>query len=264
LVSSYRCGLLDEDHQPRANFALADVFGVDYVSEVTTYAYDATGKQRDGGMVTTYLEPGTHMLAKDVGQGTLGLPGPFITIKPTTAQEVMRYRLPIFAEDSAHDRWAGWGAPPPGEQIAGTAVAFHQFGKGQSLYMGVPIFWAMHWRAFWPQTWIPGLIRRLAPNPLAELRADPFSEYVHGTFFHDAARRLILVQILDTTQLATKGELRPTPDVKISIDASRLKVEAAQVVWPKTKALPLTHHQGKTQILLEKPDRYTALYLKLG
>ena len=130
----------------------------------------------------------------------------------------MRYRLPLLAEDVPHDQWVGWGAPPPGPQTAGTAVAFNKFGKGQSLYMGVPIFWAMHWRAYWIQKWIPGLIRQLVPNPLAELRTDPFSEYVHGTLFHDAGKQLILVQLLDTMQLATKGELRPTPEIEISID----------------------------------------------
>jgi hypothetical protein len=264
LISTYRCGLLDENHKQRENFALADVFGADYVSEVTTYAYDATGKQRDGNAVTTYMESAGHPLAEALGQGTVGLPGPFITIRETTAQAVMRYRLPLLAENVAADQWVGWGAPPPGPQTAGTAVVFNKFGKGQSLYLGVPIFWAMHSRAFWIQNWIPGLIRQLVPNPLAELRTDPFSEYVHGTLFHDAGKQLILVQVLDTMQLATKGESRPTPEIKISIDPRRLKVTAAQVVWPKTKALQITEHLGKTHILLEKPDRYTALYLKLG
>jgi hypothetical protein len=143
-------------------------------------------------------------------------------------------------------------------------VAFNKFGKGQSLYLGVPIFWAMQWRAFWIQQWIPELIRKLVPDPLAELHADPFSEYVHGTFFHDPEKNMILVQLLDTIQLATKGELRPTPDVEISIDTRRLRVTGAQVVWPKRKDLQITRRDRRTRILLERPDRYTALYLNLS
>ena len=185
-------------------------------------------------------------------------------MKATTAQEVMRYRLPLLAEDVPHDQWVGWGAPPPGPHTAGTAVAFNNFGKGQSLYLGVPIFWAVQGRASWIQNWIPGLIRHLVPNPLAEIRTDPFSEYVHGTFFHDAGKRLVLVQLLDTVQLATKGELRATPEIELSVDPRRLRVTAAQMVWPKTKDLQITRREGKTRIRLEKPDRYTALYLKLG
>jgi Hypothetical glycosyl hydrolase 6/Beta-galactosidase trimerisation domain len=264
LISSYRCGLLDEHYKPRDNFALADVFGVDYDSEVTKYAYDATGKQREGNPISTYLEPTGHSLAEALSKSTVGLPGPFTTMKATTAQEVMRYRLPLLAEDVPHDQWVGWGAPPPGPHTAGTAVAFNKFGKGQSLYLGVPIFWAVQGRASWIQNWIPGLIRHLVPNPLAEIRTDPFSEYVHGTFFHDAGKRLVLVQLLDTVQLATKGELRATPEIELAVDPRRLRVTAAQMVWPKTKDLQITRREGKTRIRLENPDRYTALYLKLG
>jgi hypothetical protein len=119
-------------------------------------------------------------------------------------------------------------------------------------------------RASWIQNWIPGLIRQLVPNPLAEIRTDPFSEYVHGTFFGDAGKQLVLVQLLDTIQLATKGELRPTPEIELSLDPRRLRVTAAQMVWPTTKDLQVTRRDGKTRIRLEKPDRYTALYLKLG
>jgi hypothetical protein len=187
-----------------------------------------------------------------------------LSLKKTTAEEVMRYRLPVVAEDPAHDIWVGWGPPPPGPKTAGTAVALNKFGKGQSLYMGVPIFWALQWRAYWIQQWIPELICRLAPNPLAELRIDPFSEYVHGTFFHDREKNMILVQVLDTIQLVTKGEMRPTPDVEISIDTRRLQVTGAQAVWPKTRSLPVTRRDGRAHIRLEKPDRYTALYLNLG
>ncbi len=53
LIATHRCGLLDEHHQARANFALADVFGVDYLSEDTDYAYDQAGKQREGNAITT-------------------------------------------------------------------------------------------------------------------------------------------------------------------------------------------------------------------
>lgn len=262
LIASHGCGLLDESRKPRSNFALADVFGVDYVSEETKYAYDANGKQRPGNDITTYLESTGHPLAATISRGTVGLPGPFIRLKTTTAQTVMRYRLPLLAEDVAHNRWVGWGAPPPGPETAGPAVTFNRFGKGQALYLGVPIFWAMQWRAFWIQTWIPTLIRTLVPTPLVELRTEPFSEFVHGTFFHDEERQLVLVQVVDTVQLATEGEIRPTPDVHITVDRSRLNVTAAQVIWPKVRDLAITGHGTTAQIVIEKPDRYMALYLR--
>jgi hypothetical protein len=264
LIASYRCGLLDDEHRQRNNFALADVLGVDYSGEETAYALDATGKQREGNAVSTYLESTGHPLAELVAQGTVGLPGPFVTMKETTAQAVMRYRLPLLAEDVPHDKWVGWGAPPPGPQTSGTAVAFNQFGKGQSVYIGTPIFWAMEWRAEWIQAWIPWLVRRLVPSPLAELRTSPFSEFVHGSFFHDRERDLILVQVLDAIQLATRGERRSTPNVEITVDGSRLHVTAARVVWPQTRDVAVVRDGERLRIVLEKPDRYTAMYLKVG
>src|SRR5207244_11782680 len=46
LVASYKCGLFDENHKTRSNFPLADVFGVDYVSEDGKYASHPGGTLR--------------------------------------------------------------------------------------------------------------------------------------------------------------------------------------------------------------------------
>ncbi len=264
LVASYRCGLLDEEHSPRKNFALADVFGVDYAGEETAYALDANGKQREGNAVSTFLESAGHSLAGLIAQGTVGLPGPFVRMKETTAEVVMRYRLPLLAEDVPHNKWVGWGPPPPGSGMSGTAVAFNRFGKGQSVYIGAPIFWAMEWRAEWIQTWIPWLIRKLTPRPLAELRTSPPSEFVHGSFFYDLEKGMILVQVLDAVQLVTRGEMRPTPDVEIALDTVRLDVTAARVVWPKVRDIALKREGRIGRIGVEKPDRYMAIYLKVS
>ena len=44
----------------------------------------------------------------------MGLPGSFLRVKRTTAEEVMRYRLPFMVEDLPHNKWFNWGPPPPG------------------------------------------------------------------------------------------------------------------------------------------------------
>jgi hypothetical protein len=264
LIATGRCGLLDENHRGRSNFALADVFGADYVSTDTTYSNDENGKQREGNATTTYLESVGHALAGLISNGTVGLPGPFVRMKETRGQPVLRYRLPLFAEDVSQNRWAGWGAPPPGLKTAGTAAVLNRFGKGQCFYVGVPIFWAMQWRPYWSQQWIPELVRALVGQPLAELRSDPASEYVHGSFFLDEVRRMILVQVLDTVELVTKGEMRLTPSVDISVDSGRLHIAGARIVWPKKKDLAVETRDRRTHIAIERPDRYTALYLRLA
>jgi hypothetical protein len=264
VISSYKCGLLDEKRQPRSNFPLADVFGVDYVSEERKYAYDAEGRLRSGDFTSTYLESAGHLLAKMLAVSTVGLPGAFLRLKKTTAEEVMRYRLPFMVQNLKRNEWFNWGPPPPGSETVGTAVAYHKFGKGQSLYIGVPIFWAMQYRLYWIQDWIPEVMRQLVPDAIAELRAEPFSEYVHGTFFYDEGKRFILVQVLNTIELATKGEFRPAPKIVLRINPEKLRVNGARVVWPKERDLSLTTEGGTTQIVLTNPERYTALFLKLA
>lgn len=112
--------------------------------------------------------------------------------------------------------------------------------------------------------WIPELLRQLVPNPIVELRPEPFSEYVHGTFFYDRSKRFILVQILNTLELETQGEFRPGPKIKILTNPSQLKVAGAQEVWPRNQNLSVTTEHGRDCISLPNPDRYTALYLRIA
>jgi hypothetical protein len=263
LLATYKSGLLDEKRQARSNFALADVLGVDYVSEERHYAYDAEGKLRRGEFTSTYLESAGHPLAKVLEVSTVGLPGSFLKLKRTTAEEVMRYRLPFISQDLAHNKWFNWGPPPPGTETAGTAVAFNRYGRGQSVYLGVPVFWAMQWRPFWIRKWIPELMRKLVPNPIAELRPEPFSEYGHGTFSYSQSRKFVLVQVLNTLELLTEGEYRGIGRVKISVDGTRLKMKGARIVWPKEKDLEVREEGSRTQVILENPSRYTAMLVSI-
>jgi hypothetical protein len=264
LVASHNCGMWDEKRQARTNFPLADVFGVDYESEERKYAYTGEGVLHPGNFTSIYLESTGSALAKLLSVSTVGLPGSFVKLKRTTAEEVMRYRLPFMVEDVPHNHWFNWGPPPPGTETAGTAVAYNRFGKGQSLYIGVPIFRAMQTKLRWIRQWIPDFIRQLVKEPIAELRPDPFTEYVHGTFFYDKAREHVLVQVLNTVETAMNGEYRGIPRVNISVDSERLRVTGARTVWPKEDDLPVHQASGRTEIALQNPSRYTAFYLKLA
>ena len=263
LVASYKCGLRDEKRQPRANFPLADVFGVDYESEDRKYVHE--GKDgRATEFTSIYMESAGHPLAEMLAVSTVGMPGTFLKLKRTTAEEVMRYRLPFMVEDIPHHHWFNWGPPPPGTESAGTAVAYNRFGKGQAVYLGVPIFRAMEWRPFWVRAWIPSLMRQLVTQPVAELRAEPFTEYVHGTFFYDKTGEFVLVQCLNATEGALDGEYRAIPRVRIKLDSSRLKVSGARMVWPKEEDVEIQSHGERIELLLEDPPRYSAILLKLA
>lgn len=263
LVASFKCGLRDETRKARPNFALADVLGVDYASEERKYAYTAQGTLRPGDFTTTYIESAGHPLARMLAVSTVGLSGSFVRVKTTAAEEVLRYRLPVMVEDIPNNHWFNWGPPPPGTETAGTAVAYNRFGKGQALYLGIPIFWAMQFRPFWIRRWVPELMRQLVPLPIAEILVRPFSEYFHGTLFYDRNREFVLVQLLNTLELATEGEYRGIEQVQVQTDAKRLRIKGAQVVWPEKKALASKETQGRTVVTLENPARYSAMFLKI-
>jgi len=263
LLASYKCGLLDEKRHARSNFPLADVLGVDFESEERRYVRDETGERHAGDSTSTYLESSGHKLAAMLAVSTVGMPGAFLNVKRTTSEEVMRYRLPFMVEDVPHNHWFNWGAPPPGTETGGTAVAYNRFGKGQSLYFGVPIFWAMQGRPFWIKAWVPELMRQLVKQPIAELRPEPFTEYLHGSFFYNQAGDKVLVQVLNTVEAALDGEYRAVPRVSISVDSQRLKVTGARMVWPHEEDLEVHPRGGRTEVILQNPPRYTALYLKM-
>jgi hypothetical protein len=263
LLATGKCGLIDEKGQPRSNFPLADVFGVDLVSEDKKYAYDPSGKFKED-VISIYLESTGHALSKSLAVSTVGLPGSFLRLRQTSGQEVLRYRLPFMIEDMANHKWFNWGPPPPGPEMGGPAAVFNDFGKGQSLYVGVNLFQAMSSKLFWIRSWVPEVMRLLLPQPVAELRSVVFPEYVHGTFFWEQDRRSLLVQVLNAIELTTQGEFREVPAVEIRINSARIKIKSAKVLWPSEQELPIRNGPGSANITLPSPARYTALRLQFA
>ncbi|MBV9624889.1 MAG: alpha-L-fucosidase, partial [Acidobacteria bacterium] len=173
LLATGKCGLIDRKREMRPNFPLADVFGVDFVSEEKKYAFASSGGLKED-VVSIYLESSGHRLSKSLGVSTVGLPGPFLRLRHTSGEELMRYRLPFMVEDMAHNKWFNWGPPPPGAESGGPAAVFNRFGRGQCVYIGVNLFQAIHQKLFWVRSWVRELVQSLVPTPIAELRSEVF------------------------------------------------------------------------------------------
>jgi hypothetical protein len=96
------------------------------------------------------------------------------------------------------------------------------------------------------------------------LQPEPFTEYLHGTFFFDNTGEYVLVQFLNTAEGALEGEYRAVPRVRIDVDGKRLKVTGARLVWPHEQDVPVRSRGGRTEVAIENPPRYGVLYLKRG
>jgi hypothetical protein len=107
-------------------------------------------------------------------------------------------------------------------------------------------------------------MRQLVKEPIAELQPEPFTEYLHGSFFFDKSREYVLVQFLNTVEGALEGEYRAVPRVRINVDGNRLKVTGARLVWPHEQDVPVHSRGGRIAVVIDNPPRYGVLYLKLG
>jgi hypothetical protein len=233
--------------------------------EERKYAYDDQGHLKKGGGVQIYLESTGNALTRSLAESTVGLSNSFLKLRPRTgAQELMRYRLPFLVEDLPKHKWFNWSSPPPGES-AGAAVVYNRFGKGQSVYLGVPIFLSVtNDKMYWSRRWLPELVRQLVPKPIVELRLPALPEYVHGTVFRDRSRQFVLVQILNAIELATGGQFADIENLEIHGDPLRLNVTGACGVWPDQREFEVRHGDGRFRVVVPKPGRYSAFYLKLA
>jgi hypothetical protein len=265
LIASGRCGLIGDGGKERANFPLAEVLGADFAGEEKKYAYDGEGKLKKG-VIQTYLQATGHRLTRSLRLSTVGVSGSFLKLRLRgEGEEMMRYRLPLMVEDVPHNHWFNWGPPPPGSEDGGTAAVYNRFGRGQSVYIGAPVFRGVTSdKLFWSRKWIPELVRRLAPNPVVELHFPALPEYLHGTFFFDKSRRFVLVQILNAVEMATNGQFVDVEWAEVHFHPGKLKVKGARVVWPEEKDLEIGTAEGRNRVRVPNPGRYTAVYLKVG
>jgi hypothetical protein len=271
LIATHRCGLLDEHHQPRTDFALADVLGLHFDREDTSHAYDDDGSPRKG-CFSTYLAPTAHALARPLSSGTVGLPGSHVRVRLDGAQAVMQYHVPGLVEDIRGGTWFNWGPAPPVRESAGPGVCYHRYGRGQAVYAGVPLFLGASARAefggagerlFWIRDWLRELVRRLVPEPPAEILPDPFTEYFHGSFFLDPGHSRVLVQALNTVELLGRGRLQAQLRARIRVDTRVIPISGARLVWPRSSAVRVRRAGRFAVIDLPPLDRYAAIHVQL-
>jgi hypothetical protein len=265
LVASGRCGLKDEKGRERDDFLLADVLGVHYHGEVTKYAGNIKLKDRKeslyrGGSV--FLSPLPNPLAKAIGEGPVGLGGPFLTIEGP-AEEVMMIRTPMFAEDQSRGVFFHWPPPPPVAQDDGKGVTVFRYGKGLALYLSVNLFREYSRSpSFWVQAWMDSVVRQLVPTVALRLDGGEIPGYYHATFWRDATHRRLLVQIVNTSALALRGEVVPLRGLTLAGNPNKFRARSGRLLWPREQGLELSQGDREWHVPLPDLDIYTVVSIE--
>ncbi len=241
LLATWKCGLTDEQGTARTNFLLADVLGANYGEEISRYA----GKDGPG----IYFQTNGHPLSAFIGPDEVAILEksgrreptycPFLKVEGP-AESILDYRLPYMVPDVEKYKFDTLNVAPPGNEKIPRAAAFHQFGKGETVYVGVPLFQRYQPEVYWIRDWVHGLVRRLVPNP--PLRVEGNSA-IHATFFRQGSKRLV-VQMLNSGVWTTRGQCAPARNLQIVGRTDLFQVRSARLLWPREQPLMIESRQS--------------------
>jgi len=172
LIATYRTSLLDEKGNFRGDFALSDLFGVNYLGPAPyslgyMLASEKEVSKNVPDMPILVLE---NFLKVQPRNGTKEL---FKMIYPLTERIPGEYATqPPFTERFVSHRHA-----PPGFESPHPAAVINNYGKGKAVYVSAPIFKA-YWRMNMP--WLRNislnLIKKAEPEGVLETDAPPSVE----------------------------------------------------------------------------------------
>lgn len=236
LLATWKPGLVNEKGERRGNFLLADVLGVNYLEEETKYA----GKDGPG----IYFQTNGHPLSSFIGAGEVGIQGKssgpspafcsFIRVEGP-AESILDYRLPYLVPDLDKHIFHSWNPAPPGNEKVPRAATINHHGKGEAIYVGIPLFRRYEPELYWISEWIRGLITRLVPDPAVRVQG---SNGLHAGFFRQGPHRL-LIQLVNSSVWTSHGATPGIRDLEIAGRADRFQARSARLLWPRDEVLAL-------------------------
>jgi hypothetical protein len=143
LLASGCSSLWDENGRRRADFGLADVFGVEY--------------QREAGADFVYLQLGAGELAADVTALPILIDEVALQVAPTNAQVLHEFTLPESRRTEATTILWGDAAPDESKRVPG--ILRNAFGAGSCTYLAAPLR-----TKGMPNVWVKRLMGALAAN----------------------------------------------------------------------------------------------------
>jgi len=183
LVATYKTSLCNEFGDERSNFALNDLFGVDYFEPL--------------GYSNSYIKlTAQHKVTEGVDSGM-----PLLITEPQLKVRLHKDRtavgtivLPI-TEVIPKQRWFTHGNPPPSKETAYPAIVAGNYGKGRVVYFASPLEQVIHSKAYpYAEKLLANAIRWAGGEPPVTAKA-PVS--VELTAFKQPAKNRIVVHLVN-------------------------------------------------------------------
>jgi hypothetical protein len=229
LIASHRTSLYEEDGIRRANFGMADVFGVDF-DDTSRYgvAYLADFAADHFADV-----PGMPVLLK-------GVNAPVLRVRPAAPTRVLSVFMEPAMESKTY-RHVYHQHAHPAIRTNDPAVTVHPFGQGACVYIAAPIE-ASYWKTGSP--WLRRIyldcLKLLRPKPLLEVEA-PLG--VEVNLMRQGSRWIVhLVQVREEKAAGSKTfieEIWPLYNIKVKI---RKKPERLYLA-PQLQPLPFDEEE---------------------
>lgn len=248
LVASHRTSLYGEDGVRRANFGLADVFGVDF-SDTSRYSVAYMADFADGLFSDV---PDMPVLVK-------GTNAPVLRVRPGAETEVLSVFMEPAMEAKTH-RHVYHQHAHPAFRTNDPAVALHRFGQGACVYIAAPLE-ASFWKTGSPwlrRIYLDG-IRLVRPQPLLEVEA-PLG--VEVNLMRQRSRWIVhLVQVREEKADGSKTfieEIWPLSNIRVHI---RKKPKNAYLA-PEKQPLPLVETEDGVSFVVPEVGLHAMVVLE--
>ncbi|MFC3771075.1 beta-galactosidase trimerization domain-containing protein [Paenibacillus sp. GCM10012303] len=222
LIATHRTSLYTEEGVRKANFGLADVFGVDF-DDTSRYSvnYMADFDKDVFGSV-----PDMPVLVK-------GTNTPVLRVRPSAEARVLSVYMEPAMETKTH-RHVYHQHAHPAIRTDDPAITLYSYGKGACLYLSAPVE-ASYWKTGSP--WL----RRIYMDGYKLLRPDPLIEVdapigVEVNLMRQASRWIVhLVQVREEKAAGSKTfmeEIWPLHNIKVRIRAKPARLYLAPQLEP--------------------------------
>jgi len=220
-----------------ANFALADVLGVDLLEVDHTYDLNVWGgymKLEDGSELVRWLP-----------QTRLPLLAPLYKVAARESARVLA-RLIMPCLGLAEDRWVNWFPPPPTSSASEfPAMVCNDFGAGKSVYFAAQLL--DDEKLNWPKAWFAKALEFLVPDPPVRLVCDN-PEFIDATYYKQEGR--LVVHCINRSVEAHGGAGLAVAAGTLRVDPSLVEATAARALTPEPVELEITRTNGRIELRL--------------